>query len=177
MHNMGSLFLRRRDVDQGASIELARKAYEDVLTVRTAENVPNDWAVTMSNLGKVYLNRVEGDEAANYEKGIQCCRAALTIRTRETNPHEWAETLNHLGNLHHRLYLMRRRDPGNRWTEEFEQARQAYVGALEVVTPDTHALASLPLAQSLAKLYTQAERWQESLCPFRLAIRSADLLY
>jgi CHAT domain-containing protein len=177
MHNIGNLFLRRREVDQGASIEQARQAYEDVLTVRTAENVPDDWAVTMSNMGKVYLNRVEGDAEANYEKGIEYCIGALTIRTRETNAHEWAETLNHLGNLHHRLYMMKRREPGDGWREHFEQARTAYGDALEVVTPDTQARASIPLAQSLANLYTDEERWQESLVPFRLALHSAERLY
>jgi tetratricopeptide (TPR) repeat protein len=177
MHNIGNLYLRRRDVDRGASIELARKAFEDVLTVRTAENVPNDWAVTMSNLGNAYLNRVEGDLAANYEKGIECCLAALTIRTRETNPSEWAETLNHLGNLHHSLYQMKRRDPGDGWADHFGRARQAYADALEVMTPDANAGACIPLAQSLAHLYTAERQWKESLDPFRQAIRSAENLY
>jgi CHAT domain-containing protein len=177
MHNVGNLYLRSRDVDEGASIELAKKAFEDVLTVRTAENVPNDWAVTMSNLGNAYLNRQEGDQAANYEKGIECCLAALTIRTRETNPHEWAETLNHLGNLHHRLYQMKRQDPGDAWAEHFDRARQGYADALEVMTPEADAGACIPLAESLANLYTAERRWQESLGPFRQAIRAADKLY
>jgi CHAT domain-containing protein len=177
MHNIGNLYLRRRDVDRGASIELARQAFEEVLTVRTAENVPNDWAVTLSNLGNVYLNRVEGDPAANYEKGIECCLAALTIRTRETNPHEWAETLNHLGNLHHRLYEMKRRDPGDGWVEHFDRARQAYADALEVMTAEAHASACIPLAESLAYLHAAERRWKESLGPFRQAISAAQNLY
>jgi CHAT domain-containing protein/tetratricopeptide (TPR) repeat protein len=177
MHNIGNLYLRSRDVDHGASIEFAKEAYENALTVRTAENVPNDWAVTMANLGNTYLNRVKGNRTENYEKGIECCVAALTIRTRETNPYEWAETLNHLGNLHHSLYEMKRQDPGNGWVEHFDQARQAYAGALEVMTPEADAARCIPLARSLAGLYTAERRWRESLDPFRQAIRAADNLY
>jgi len=82
-----------------------------------------------------------------------------------------------LGNLHHRLSLLKRPDPGDGWAEHFDRAAQAYADALEVMTPDADASACIPLANSLAHLYTAELRWKESLSPYRQAILSAERLY
>jgi len=119
-----SNFPRGRRAD---NLEIAIAAYEIVLSVRTRETNPKEWAQTQNNLAIAYRNRIRGERADNLEMAIAFYTAALEVYTREAFPQDWATTQNNLAIA----YCDRIR--GER-ADNLEKAIAFYTAALQVRT-------------------------------------------
>ena len=75
-------------------------AYREALTVRTKEQLPQDWAATQNNLGNVLLEQGTrtGGEAGKelIRQAINAFELASQIRTREALPVQWEQTMGSL---------------------------------------------------------------------------------
>ena len=77
-------------------------AYRQALTVRTRDDLPQQWAATQNNLG----NRAHGTWASGWaaaeglrrlNEAVEAYRQALTVRNRDDLPQDWARSQNNLG--------------------------------------------------------------------------------
>ncbi|MBD2251167.1 CHAT domain-containing protein [Nostoc parmelioides FACHB-3921] len=113
--------------DKASNLEIAITGYEIVLTVRTREALPLEWAATQNNLAAAYVDRIQGDKAENIENAIAAHTAALTVYTREALPLDWAMTQYNLANAY------RERIEGDK-ADNIENAVAASTAALSVYT-------------------------------------------
>jgi hypothetical protein len=74
--SLGLNYSLRRLGQRADNLEKAIAAYEAVLTIRTREESPLDWAQTQTNLGDAYVGRILGERADNMEKAIAHFEAA-----------------------------------------------------------------------------------------------------
>ncbi|QLE43799.1 CHAT domain-containing protein [Nostoc sp. C052] len=114
---------------KASNMEIAITGYEVVLTVRTREALPADWAMTQNNLAAAYSERIKGDRAENIENAIATHTAALTVYTREALPQQWAMT------QHNLAHAYRERIKGDR-ADNIENAIAACTAALTVYTKE-----------------------------------------
>ena len=79
----------------------AAEAYRQALTVRTRDDLPQDWARTQNNLGGALGalgERMGGPEGLRrLNEAVEAYRQALTVSTRNDLPQQWATTQNNLG--------------------------------------------------------------------------------
>ena len=79
----------------------AVEAYRQALTVRTRDDLPQDWARTQNNLGIALWalgERLGGPEGLRrLSEAVEAYRQALTVHTRDDLPQDWATTQNNLG--------------------------------------------------------------------------------
>ena len=130
---IGNIAVRISDFPRGRraeNLEIAIVAYDIVLSVRTFETNPEDWAQTQNNLAVAYYSRIRGERAHNIERAIASYSATLEVRTREAFPQQWAQTQNNLG----AAYCSRIR--GER-AENIEMGIASCTAALEVRTCET----------------------------------------
>ena len=110
-------------------------AFRAALTVRTKEQLPQDWAATQNNLGNALREQGTrtGGEAGTrlLAEAVAAYRAALTVYTQAELPQQWAMTQNNLGNV---LGDQGTRTGGEAGKELIRQAINAYELALEVRT-------------------------------------------
>jgi tetratricopeptide (TPR) repeat protein len=116
--------------DNGA-LATAIEQYHLVLTFRTRDRVPLDWARTQMNLGNALVRLGERENStARLEEAVAAYRAALEERTRDRVPLDWAVTQNNLGVA---LATLGDRESG---TAHLMEAVAAYRAALEESTRD-----------------------------------------
>ena len=74
------------------------EAYRQALTVRTRDDLPQDWAMTQNNLGNASRlgERLGGRRVWAAERGGEAYRQALTVYTRDDLP-QLGQTQNNLG--------------------------------------------------------------------------------
>ena len=82
--------------DRGDNIEQAIDAHQQVLTVRTRNTMPVEWADTMHNLALAYATRIRGDHADNIDQAIEAFHQSLQVMTRAAMPVDWAKSMNNL---------------------------------------------------------------------------------
>ncbi|WP_293214283.1 MULTISPECIES: CHAT domain-containing tetratricopeptide repeat protein [unclassified Microcoleus] len=113
--------------NRAENLEISIATYEIVLSVRTFETKPEQWAQTQNNLGNVYVYRIRGERADNIEKAILCYQDALKVRTRDTFPTDWATTQNNLAAAYYSRIRGKKAD-------NIERAIASFTEALEVRT-------------------------------------------
>ena len=127
--------IRTKGADIQNFLRDAVTAYREALTVRTKEQLPQDWAGTQNNLGNVLREqgiRTGGEAGANLlAEAVTAYRAALTIYTKEQLPQDWAGTQNNLGAT---LGDQGTRTGGEAGKALIRQAINAYELAFEVRT-------------------------------------------
>ena len=91
------------------------EAYRQALTVRTRDDLPQDWAMTQNNLGialRALGERQGGPEGLRrLNEAVEAYRQALTVRKRDDLPQDWATTQNNLGSA---LWALGERRAGRR---------------------------------------------------------------
>jgi tetratricopeptide (TPR) repeat protein len=141
LNNLGNSLQESGIRTEGADVQKflreAVEAYCAALSIRTKEQLPQQWAMTQNNLGNVLRDQSTrtGGEAGTrlLAEAVEACRAALSIHTKEQLPQQWATTQNNLGNV--------LRDQGTRTSGEegkklIRQAIHSYELALEVRTKE-----------------------------------------
>ncbi|MDZ4854769.1 MAG: hypothetical protein SGJ26_07920 [Nitrospirota bacterium] len=127
--------IRTRGPDIQKFLHEAAAAYRDALTVRTQEQLPQQWAITQNNLGLVLWDqgtRTGGEAGANLlAEAVTAYRAALTVLSKKQIPQQWAMTQKNLGAT---LQEQGIRTGGEDGKELIHQAIKAYELALEVRT-------------------------------------------
>ncbi|HSL04323.1 MAG TPA: hypothetical protein VK901_12410 [Nitrospiraceae bacterium] len=112
-------------------------AYRTALTVRTKEQLPQDWAMIQNNLGATLGDQgIRTDGVAGTRllaEAVQAHRDALIVYTKEQLPQDWAMTQNNLGNV---LWYQGTRTDGEAGKELIRQAITAYELALQIRTKD-----------------------------------------
>ena len=112
-------------------------AYRTALTVRTKEQLPQDWAMIQNNLGATLGDQgIRTDGVAGTRllaEAVQAHRDALIVYTKEQLPQDWAMTQNNLGNV---LWDQGTRTDGEAGKELIRQAITAYELALQIRTKD-----------------------------------------
>ncbi|MEN2976823.1 tetratricopeptide repeat protein (plasmid) [Tistrella bauzanensis] len=99
-NNLGNVLWALGGRESGkARLKEAVEVLRAVLSERTPERAPLDWASIKNNLGNALaiLGERESD-TVRFEEAVDAYRAALTERTRELVPLEWAATKDNLGN-------------------------------------------------------------------------------
>jgi CHAT domain-containing protein/tetratricopeptide (TPR) repeat protein len=145
--------------------DLVLQAYERALTVFTAADHPQAWALIQSNLVGLYVDLRRGDRAQNLEKALQHGQAALRVRTRTEDPDNWAVTQQLLA------YAWLNRRLG-RPDQNAARAIEAGEAALTVLSPDRHAQFWASLHLTLSSAYFERAQG-ERLADLDLAIASA----
>ena len=111
----------------------AVEAYRQALTVRTRDDLPQDWAMTQNNLGLALTDlgeRLGGPEGLRrLSEAVEAYRQALTVCTRDDLPQDWARTQNNLGNA---LADLGERLGGPEGLRRLSEAVEAYRQALTV---------------------------------------------
>ena len=135
-HNLGNVLRDRSIRTSGESstrlLAEAVAAYKAALTVRTHEQLPQDWAMTQVSLGTTLWDqgvRAKGNESGRLlSDAVAAYKAAMTVYTREQLPQQWAMTQHNLGNV---VYEQGMRKVDTRLLAE---AVAAYKAALTVYT-------------------------------------------
>jgi CHAT domain-containing protein len=151
------------------NIEIVIEGYAAVLTARTKENNPVDWARTQNNLASAYRDRIRGDKAENLERSIACSQSALEIYTKSDFPTDWAGTQNNLA----ATYITRIR--GNK-AENLEQSITCFESTLEIYTKTDFPTDWAGTQHNLASAYSDrirgnnAENLERSISYFESAL-------
>ena len=97
--NLGNAYVKLRTGDRSANLARAIDCYTEALGFYTAENAPDNYAMTQIALGDAYHYQAfsTGDRAANVARAIDCFTEALRFCTAENAPAKYAMTQNHLG--------------------------------------------------------------------------------
>ncbi len=129
--------IRTKGADIQQFLGEAVAAYHEALTVRTQEQLPQQWAITQNNLGLVLWDqgtRTGGEAGMRLlAESVQAYRDALIVRTKERLPQDWAMTQNNLGSV---LHHQGTRTGGEAGTRLLAEAVTAYHAALTVYTKD-----------------------------------------
>jgi hypothetical protein len=92
--------IRTKGADIQKFLGDAVAAYRAALTVRTKDQLPQDWAMTQNNLGIVLRNQGTrtGGEAGKelIRQAINAYELALEVRTRDALPVQWEQTMNNI---------------------------------------------------------------------------------
>ena len=127
--------IRTKGADIQKFLGEAVAAYRAALTVRTKDQLPQDWAMTQNNLGNVLHEQGTrtGGEAGTrlLAESVTAYRDALTVRTKDQLPQDWATTQNNLGAV---LGEQGTRTGGEAGKALIRDAIHAYELALEVRT-------------------------------------------
>ncbi|MFZ0932003.1 MAG: CHAT domain-containing tetratricopeptide repeat protein, partial [Syntrophobacteraceae bacterium] len=107
-NNVANIYLYRMLGNPAQNVEKAIRLYQEVLTFRNRDNMPEDWAETMHNLGIAYFTRKMGRHEENLRQAISCYHQSLEIRKREIIPEKWAKTMTNLGNAFIHLMASRK---------------------------------------------------------------------
>lgn len=144
-------------------------AYNIILSHRTRQNAPAEWALMQGTLGIRYANRIRGDRAENIEAAIQAWNQAHEVYTRHDFPEQWAQTHENIGSA----YNIRVR--GDR-AENIEAVLKAYNLALEVYTRDNFPKIWAEVQERIANAYIdrilgdKAENIEAAIDSFNLAL-------
>ncbi len=95
---MGNAYRNRIRAEREDNLELAIKAYNQSLEVRTREAFPYKWARLQNNLGLAYGNRIRGERADNLELAIAASNLSLEVYTPTAFPIDCLRTGRNLGN-------------------------------------------------------------------------------
>jgi hypothetical protein len=142
-YNLGSALAglgERQEGPEGTrKLAEAVEAFQQALTVRTRDTLPQDWAMTQYNLGialKILGERQGGAEGARWlAEAVEAYRLALAVYTHDSLPQQWAMTLKNLGRV---LQIQIRRDGFPKGLELVDRLSQA-----EGIRDDPVARASL----------------------------------
>jgi tetratricopeptide (TPR) repeat protein len=92
--------IRTKGADIQKFLREAVTAYRDALTVRTQEQLPQQWGITQNNLGLVLWDqatRTGGEVGIElFRQAINAFELALQIRTRDALPVQWEKTMMNL---------------------------------------------------------------------------------
>jgi tetratricopeptide (TPR) repeat protein len=107
--------------------QLAAQNYREALEDLSADDAPDDWALTQAHLGAVLHILVEHHGGADtLTAAATALRAALQVLTKTAHPRQWAAAQNRLGLVLYRL------DAHTGDTELLKGALSAYQSALQV---------------------------------------------
>jgi len=95
---LGNAYRNRIRAEREDNLELAIKAYNQSLEVRTREAFPYKWARLQNNLGLAYGNRIRGERADNLELAIAASNLSLEVYTPTAFPIDCLRTGRNLGN-------------------------------------------------------------------------------
>jgi CHAT domain-containing protein len=109
-YTLGNTLAQNPQGSRIENLELAIKAYENALTVRTQDFLPIEWAGTQLGLSNVYSMRIKEEHADNVEKAIYHCEQALQVFTKQTSAEEWAMASSNLANMYRNRVKGRPRD-------------------------------------------------------------------
>ena len=141
LNSLGNSLLEAGVRTKGADIQKflheAVVAYREALTVRTKEQLPQDWAMIQNNLGVVLgaqSTRTGGEAGARlFDEAVTAYHEALTVYTKEQLPQDWARTQNNLGAT---LSDQSTRTGGEAGTQLLDEAVTVYREALTVYTKE-----------------------------------------
>ena len=170
MMNLATAYRDNIEGDRAGNIEKAILAYQKVLTVRTQTALPIEWAEAINHLAAAFYRRIRGNHANNIEKAISAYRQALIVRTQAALPIEWAGTMMNLA------VAYQNRVEGN-YTNNIELAITCYQNSLKVVQPTLLPHDCRRCARALANLYSNQQRWHESVPIYKIALQAAENLY
>ena len=144
------------------NLELAIAAYEHSLQIINCENMPVEWAQSMTNLATAYYSRTKGNRAKNLEVAIHAYEQSLQVMSRDSMPIEWAQSMTNLAIAYYS------RTKGDR-TENLENAIRAYKQSLQVRTRETmptqwaQSMMGLALAYCSRSKGDHAENCEEAI--------------
>jgi tetratricopeptide (TPR) repeat protein len=167
-----TLYRQGHEFGDNAALAAAIQRYGTLLTLRSRDRVPLDWAKTQNKLGIVLAALGERESStAHLEEAVTAYRAALDEWTRERVPLLWATSQNNLGNA---LLKLGERESG---TARLEEAVTAYRAALKEWTRERVPLLwatnqnSLGSAlRSLGERESGTARLEEAVATFRAAL-------
>ena len=141
LNSLGNSLLEAGVRTKGADIQKflheAVVAYREALTVRTKEQLPQDWAMIQNNLGVVLgaqSTRTGGEAGARlFDEAVTAYHEALTVYTKEQLPQDWARTQNNMGAT---LSDQSTRTGGEAGTQLLDEAVTVYREALTVYTKE-----------------------------------------
>src|ERR1700688_4700796 len=124
-----SLWRQGTEVGDNAAASASIEKSRHILTLRSRERVPLDWAMTQNDLGTALSTLGERETGtARLDEAVVAFREALKERTRERVPLEWAATQNNLGTA---LSSLGARESG---TARLDEAVVAFREALKEYT-------------------------------------------
>jgi formylglycine-generating enzyme required for sulfatase activity len=150
-HTFGYLIQQFPFASRSLKMELAITALQQVLEVRTRNQMPYEWAQTMMNLANAYADRIRGDRADNIEQAMAAYQQAMTVRTQADMPVEWATTMMNLANAY------RARIRGDR-ADNIEQAIATSRQAMTVITQADMPVEWAATMMNLANAYADRIR-------------------
>ena len=149
-----------------SSLDAARIAYEQALTVWTRSAFPRDWALAQIALGNVHRDLAAlDDREGNLEEARQAYERALEVYTREADPQRWAAAKLNLGNVYRDL------SSGSR-DDSLERAHGAYRDAGEVYGLDTDPAAARRVRTNLGRLLLGMGEREQAYTVLREAIEA-----
>ena len=170
MINLALTYFERIQGDKAQNIEDAITACQQTLSVITKANYPFEWATIINNLALAYRNRIRGDKAQNIEDAITAYQQTLSVRTKASMPFEWAQIMNNLAIAY---YLRLRGDKA----QNIEDAITAYQSSLGVFEPEVFPHDCRRAARVLANIYSDQQRWQDSVPIYEQALYASEILY
>ena len=146
--DLGTYYLEMPTGDHAQNIELAIDALQNALKLVTKEEMPVEWAKSMTNLANVYQHRIYGDHSDNIEIALNMCRQALIVYKEKNKPDDWSRTMSTLASV----YLDRVK--GDR-SQSIESAIDACNQALTVRTKSELPLEWATTSITLANAYVE----------------------
>ncbi len=197
MHNLAHAYYRlyehitqefdsRNDLYQPRLIlDKAIAAYENSLQVRTQDELPVEWATSISHLATAYHKRSQHhDREEDYQsiddvrKAITLYKQSLEVMKQEEMPFEWAAATMSLAGVYADLSRNNiLRGTLYQQAETVNLAIAAYQDSLTVLTPEWHPRECRRTARSFGNLCFEERRWEEATIAYEIALKAAELLY